>query len=89
MIITAGVESGMSFLVFLMIINLVLSAAYALRMIYTVTVMKETSTSRKAKEAPVLMLIPILFLAVTSILMGIYPSPFMSFAEATVASLNS
>jgi len=89
MIITAGVESGMSFLVFLMIINLVLSAAYALRMIYTVTVMKETSTSRKAKEAPALMLIPILFLAVTSILMGIYPSPFMSFAEATVASLKS
>ena len=88
MIITAGIESGMSLLVFLMIINLVLSAAYALRMIYTVAVMKATPTSRKAKEAPVLMQVPILFLAVASIIMGVYPSPFMSFAEATVASLG-
>jgi len=88
MIITAGIESNMSLLSFLMILNLVLSAAYALRMIYTVAIKKTTSTSRKAKKAPPLMLLPILSLTGISILIGIYPSPFISFAEASVASLN-
>jgi len=88
MIITAGVESSLSVLSFMMIINLMFSAAYALRMIYTVAVMKATSTSRKAKEAPLLMLLPILSLAVVSILMGIYPSPFMTLAETTVNSIK-
>jgi len=88
MIITAGIESNMSLLSFLMIFNLTLSAAYAIRMIYTVAIKKATSTSRKAKEAPRLMLLPILSLTVISIAIGIYPSPFMSFAETSVASLN-
>jgi proton-translocating NADH-quinone oxidoreductase chain M len=88
MIITAGIESGMSILSLLMILNLALSAAYALRMIYTVTVMKATSASRKASEAPALMLLPILSLAAISIIIGVYPSPFISFAESTVSSFN-
>jgi len=88
MIITAGVETNMAILSFLMILNLALSAVYALRMIYTVLVMKATSKSRKAKEAPILMLMPILSLTAISIVIGIYPSPFISFAESCVASLN-
>ena len=88
MIITAGMESDMPILSFLMIINLVLSAVYALRMIYTVAIMKTTSTSRKARRIPRLMLLPILSLAAASILMGIYPSPLMSLAELCAASLN-
>jgi len=88
MIITAGIESNMALLSFLMIFNLALSAVYALRMIYTVIVKKATYTSRKAKKAPALMLLPILILAATSILIGVYPSPFISFAESSVASLN-
>ena len=88
MIITAGIESDMPILSFLMIINLVLSAVYALRMIYTVAMMKATSTSKNARRIPRLMLLPILSLAAASILMGIYPSPFMSLAELGAASLN-
>jgi len=88
MIITAGIESNMSLLSFLMIINLALSAAYALRMIYTVIVKKATSTSRKAKEAPMLMLLPVLSLAAISIIIGVYPSPFISFVEASATSLK-
>jgi len=88
MIITAGIESDMSVLSFLMIINLAISAAYALRMIYTVAVKKATYTSRRAKEAPTPMLLPILSLAAASIIMGIYPSLFISLAESSVTSLN-
>ena len=87
MIITAGIESNMSLLSFLMIFNLTISAVYAIRMIYTVAVKKATSTSRKAKEAPSLMLLPILSLTAISIAIGIYPSPFISFAEASITSL--
>ena len=88
MIITAGIESNMSILSFLMVVNLMISAAYALRMIYTVIVKKATSTSRKAKEAPMPMLLPVISLAAISIMIGVYPSPFMSFAESSVNSLN-
>ena len=78
----------MALLSFLMILNLVFSAVYALRMIYMVTVKKATYTSRRAKEAPALMLLPILSLAAASILIGVYPSPFISFAESTVTSFS-
>ena len=88
MIITAGIESDMSILSLLMILNLVFSAAYALRMIYTVLLKKASYQSRKAKEAPTLMLLPILSLAAASIIIGVYPSPWISLAESTVTSLN-
>ncbi|KYH41829.1 MAG: multicomponent Na+:H+ antiporter subunit D [Candidatus Bathyarchaeota archaeon B63] len=88
MIITAGIESGMTILSLLMILNLALSAAYALRMIYTVTVMKATSKSRKASEAPAIMLLPILSLATISVMIGVYPSPLISLTESTAASFN-
>lgn len=65
-IIRAGIEAGMPSLSFLMILNLVFSAAYCLRMIQAIAVKRETSTSKKAKEAPLLMLVPILFLAAVS-----------------------
>ena len=88
MIITAGIESNLSVLSLLMIINLIFSAAYALRMIYTVAVKKATYIPRKAKEAPRLMLLPILSLVAVTIFIGVYPSPFISMAESSINSLN-
>ena len=82
LIIAAGLEAGTSLLSLLMIINLVFSAAYCLRLIQTVAVKKETTISKKAEEASMLMLIPILTLGFLSILIGLYPSPFQTLAEA-------
>lgn len=82
LIITAGLEAGTPLLSLLMILNLVFSAAYCLRMIQTVVVKKETATSKKAAEAPISMLIPILTLGFFSILIGVHPSPFQTLAEA-------
>ena len=84
MIISAGWEAGMAWLSFLMIINLVLSAAYSLRIIQGVAVKKTTYISRKASEAPLSMNIPILVLALAVILIGIYPSPFQRLTETIV-----
>jgi proton-translocating NADH-quinone oxidoreductase chain M len=81
LIITACLEAGALSLSFLMIINLVFSAAYCLRVIQTVAVKKETATAKKVSEASINTLIPILALACLLILIGIYPSPFQKFAE--------
>jgi len=81
-IITAGVEAGMPLLSFLMTINLVFSAAYCLRMIQMIAIKEETSTSKKAREVSIPMLIPILALGFFSVLIGVHPSPFQAFAEA-------
>ena len=80
-IITAGLEAGMPIFSLLMVVNLVFSAVYCLRMIQTLAVKKETPTSKKAEEASLPMLIPILALGLLSILIGVYPSPFQTFAE--------
>jgi len=88
-IITAGVEADMPSLSFLMILNLVFSAAYCLRMIQAVAVKRETSTSKKAKEAPLQMLVPILFLVVLSIIVGVYPAPFQTLAETAAQAILS
>jgi len=80
-IITAGLEEGMPIFSLLMVVNLVFSAVYCLRMIQTLAVKKETPTSKKAEEASLPMLIPILALGLLSILIGVYPSPFQTFAE--------
>jgi len=67
----------------------VFSAAYCLRMIQAVAVKKESSRSRKAKEAPLLMLTPIVTLGFLSVLIGVHPAPFQTFAEAAITSLLS
>jgi len=84
MIITAGLEAGMAWLSFLMIINLLLSAAYSLRIIQWVAVKRMTYISRRASEAPFSMIIPVLVLALAAILIGLYPSPFQRLTERIV-----
>lgn len=81
-IISSGVEAGMATFSLLMILNLSLSAVYCLRMIQTVALKKSTTKSKKAKEAPLPMLIPITVLVFLSILIGLYPGPFWKLAEA-------
>jgi proton-translocating NADH-quinone oxidoreductase chain M len=87
-IITAGVEAGMSSLSFLMVLNLVFSAAYCLRMIQAIALKRETSTSKKAREAPLQMLIPILVLVLLSIIVGVYPTPFQTLAETAAQTIS-
>ena len=87
MIITAGWEAGFAWLSFLIILNLIFSAAYSLRIIEWVLMKKTTYISRRVKEAPPLMIIPILILALTVIMIGIYPAPFQRLTERIVESI--
>ena len=88
LIITAGLEAGMPSLSFLMILNMVFSSAYCLRIIQAVAVKKETSTSKKAKEVPLQMLLPILVLALLSVIIGVYPDPFQTLAETAAQAIS-
>lgn len=81
MIVSACIETGMLPFSALMAVNMLLSVAYYLRLIY-ITVLKEpTEMSEKAKDIPALMLIPILILAFFCIIIGIYPGPFVALAQ--------
>ncbi len=89
MIVLAGVEVEMLPFSALMIINILLSVAYYLRLIYVIVLKEPTSVSEKATKAPVSMLIPIIILAALCILIGIYPGPFIALAqEAAKAALG-
>jgi proton-translocating NADH-quinone oxidoreductase chain M len=81
-ILTATWEAEMTWFSLLMVINLILSAAYCLRLIQIIAIKKETSTSKKAKEASNIMLVPIIALGFLVVLIGVYPGPFQALAEA-------
>ncbi|MDH5441734.1 MAG: proton-conducting transporter membrane subunit [Candidatus Bathyarchaeota archaeon] len=82
MIVTAALEAGLPYLSLLMIVNVMLSSVYCLRLIQATALKEPTSISKRAKEAPVMMLIPILTLGLLCVLIGAYPVPFQAFAEA-------
>jgi formate hydrogenlyase subunit 3/multisubunit Na+/H+ antiporter MnhD subunit len=82
MILVSGVEEGFSFLSFLMILNLVLSAVYCLRLIQIIAIKKEKSVSKRTKEVSILMLLPIIILGLISLLIGFYPGPLQTLVEA-------
>jgi multicomponent Na+:H+ antiporter subunit D len=89
LIVLAGLEAGMFPFSALMVINMLLSVAYYLRLIYILVLKEPTPVSAKATEAPASMLIPIMILAVLCIIIGIYPGPFVAFSqEAAQAALG-
>jgi len=89
MIVVEGLESGLLFFSTVMIVNIILSAFYFFRMIQVIMLQETTSTSMKARKAPVSMLIPTYALAFYSIIIGLYPAVFRGIAEsAAQAALN-
>lgn len=88
MLIMAGIKAGthpaqsyMTVFAAIMILNVLFSVAYYLRLVQTFVLKKESLTVAKAHEAPLSMLMPISLLAFLCILIGIYPYPFLNFAE--------
>lgn len=89
MIVLAGIEAGVLTFSALMIINILISVAYYLRLIFIIVLKEPTPVSEEATEAPISMLIPIIILAALCIIIGIYPGPFITWAEgAAKAALN-
>jgi proton-translocating NADH-quinone oxidoreductase chain N len=86
---TAAVQADMTWLGVALILNSVISAGFYLRIIYALIQPISTSKVEQAKEAPLLMLIPILALAVLIILFGVWPDPLVNFAGDAANALLS
>jgi proton-translocating NADH-quinone oxidoreductase chain N len=89
MIITAGIRAEVIIFSGLMLFNVALSVVYYLRLIRVIVLEKPTKVSKRATEAPALMLIPILILAFLCIFIGVYPGPYIdASSKAAEAMLN-
>ncbi|OYT54150.1 MAG: hypothetical protein B6U77_03005 [Candidatus Hecatellales archaeon ex4484_218] len=84
---TAGIESGLIWLVVAGIINSAISAGYYLRFINVLVRMEASEKVMDVKEAPAIMTIPILILAGLIVLFGIWPQPILDVSEKAAFSL--
>ncbi len=81
LIVLAGLKADMLLFSALMVVNILLSTAYYLRLIY-VTVLKEpTPVSERATEVPKSMLIPMSVLAFLCLIIGFCPEPLVALAQ--------
>ncbi|MCK4320502.1 NADH-quinone oxidoreductase subunit M [Candidatus Bathyarchaeota archaeon] len=89
MIIIAGIESGLYIPTALMLLNILFSIAYYLLLIHKLIIKKPTTNFEGIKESPKSMLAIMVILATLCVVIGVYPAPFISFANAAAkAALN-
>jgi multicomponent K+:H+ antiporter subunit A len=90
MIVLAGLEADQPLFSALMIVNMVLSVVYYLRLIYNISLKEpahNSEISERTREAPLLMLIPIAVLAALCMIIGLYPGPFIALAQAAANAI--
>ena len=81
MIVYAGVNAGMLIFTVIMLINILLGFAYYLRLIKIIIWSTPSENLNKIKRAPILMLIPMTLIALSCIIIGLYPAPFIEMAS--------
>lgn len=86
MIIYAGVNANMILFTVFMLINILLSFAYYLRLIKLIVWSTPSEKLGKVTKAPVLMLIPMVLLVLICIIIGLYPTPFIDLASKAAQS---
>lgn len=89
LIINAGLEAGKGIFSFIMVLNMLLSAGYCLRIIQTIAIKPASSITKNVSEAPRSMLIVMASLIAFSIIIGIYPSPFQNLSEIAASTFNN
>jgi multicomponent Na+:H+ antiporter subunit D len=86
-LLTAATTANVAWLGLAIILNSILSAAFYLRVLRTLISPTLSEVAQKAKEAPVIMLIPIGVITALIVLFGIYPEPIIKLAQQAVAGL--
>ncbi|MBS7629219.1 NADH-quinone oxidoreductase subunit M [Candidatus Bathyarchaeota archaeon] len=94
MLVLAGLQVGASrnlWYLFsaLMLINILFSVGYYLRIIQVVTLHEPSESVSRVKEAPKPMLFSMVLIAILCILIGIYPGPFVNLANQAAQSVLS
>lgn len=89
MIILATLKAGMAIFAAVMLGNILLGFAYYLRLLYVTVWQSPKENLASVKEAPLLMLAPMTILMLLCVAIGIWPGPFLNFAnQAATATLN-
>jgi proton-translocating NADH-quinone oxidoreductase chain N len=86
---TSTVQAGMSWLGIALILSSVLSAAYYLRMLRVLIQPIASEKIQKVKEAPKIMLLPMIVMTGLIILFGIWPDPVIKMAQQAATGLLS
>ena len=89
MIVYAGIQANMPIYTAIFLINILLGFAYYLRLIKIIVWSTPSKILDKVRDAPLLMLVPILALTITCIMIGVYPSPFIEVARKAANALIS
>lgn len=84
-LLTATIQANVGWLGFAIVLNSILSSAFYLRVLRALIQPTLSDAAQKAKEAPMIMLIPIGVIIALIIFFGIYPEPIIKFAERAVA----
>lgn len=88
-IIASAVDAGLTAFAIVMILNVLLGAAYYLRVIQIIFLRAPTSVSGKASEAPKVMLAPLIALSALAVVIGVYPTPFLELVTDIARTLLS
>ena len=84
---SSAVEANMAWLGIALLLNSIISSGFYLKIIYTIIQPVASEKVEQTKEAPLLMLIPILALAVLIIIFGVWPQPLFNFAQQAAGAL--
>ncbi|MEM3047472.1 MAG: proton-conducting transporter membrane subunit, partial [Candidatus Bathyarchaeia archaeon] len=80
-IIAAGVDARMYIPTGLMLVNIAISVAYYLRVMQITLLRQPSEKLNGVKETPASMLAPMVAIMVLLFVIGLYPQPFLSFAQ--------
>ncbi len=84
---TSTVQANVGWLGVAILLNSVLSAGYYLRVLRTLIQPSMSEAVSKAKEAPAVMLIPLVLMVALIVLFGIYPQPVLKVAQQAAQEL--
>ena len=85
----SSVEAGMTWLGVAIIVNSLFSSGYVLRVVKALLQRREAECFENVKEAPLLMLTPILVMVFMIVLFGVWPDPVLEFARKAAYALLS
>jgi proton-translocating NADH-quinone oxidoreductase chain N len=86
---TSAFDSGLAWLGIALLLNSAISAGYYLRIVRTMIQPINSEKVAQVKEAPWLMLVPIIALAVLIVVFGVWPDPLVNFADQAARALLS
>lgn len=88
-IILAAIDAGLYLFAGLMIFNVLLGAAYYLRVVQIIFVRPVTEISEKAVEASKVMLTPLIILSILAVAIGVYPGPYLEYVKIVAENILS